>query len=295
MDKRKNPGKAYAFALMAIICWSTVASAFKIALKELNFMHLLLISNLTAILATFLILVINGKFNKIFNYNIRYHSRSVLLGFLNPFLYYIILFKAYSLLPAQIAQPLNFTWPVILTLLSIPLLRQKISAKNILALLVSFTGVFFISAQGNLINYKIIEPLGIFLALISSVIWSLFWILNMKDKRDDEIKLFFNFLFSGIYIVITCIIFSDFNFSLTVSFYAAIYSGIFEMGITFILWLKALQLSKTTDRVTNLVYIAPFLSLILIHYVLKEDIFFTSIIGLILIVLGIIIQRIRHQ
>ena len=90
-------------------------------------------------------------------------------------------------------------------------------------------------------------------------------------------------------------IFSDFNFNMTVSFYAAIYSGIFEMGITFILWLKALQLSKTTDRVTNLVYITPFLSLILIHFVLNEDIFFTSIIGLILIVLGIIIQRIRQQ
>ncbi len=294
MDKRKNTGKAYAYALMAIICWSTVASAFKIALKELNFIQLLLVSNLTAILATFLVLILNGKFHKIFNYTLRYHSRSVLLGFLNPFLYYIILFKAYSLLPAQIAQPLNFTWPVILTLLSIPLLKQKISAKNILALIVSFIGVFFISAQGNLINYKIIEPLGIFLALISSVVWSLFWIFNMKDKRDDEIKLFFNFLFSGVYIVITCIIFTDFNFNLTVSFYAAVYSGIFEMGITFILWLKALQLSKTTDQVANLVYIAPFLSLILIHFILKEDIFFTSIIGLILIVLGIIIQRIRQ-
>lgn len=295
MDKRKNPKKAYAFALLAIIFWSTVASAFKIALNELNFLHLLLISNLIAILATFLVLILNGKFQKIFSYNIKYHARSALLGFLSPFLYYIILFKAYSLLPAQIAQPLNFTWPVILTVLSIPLLGQKISVKNILALVVSFTGVFFISSQGNLINYKIIEPFGVFLALISSVVWSLFWILNMKDKRDDEIKLFFNFFFSGIYIIITCMIFSDFNFNLTVSFYAAIYSGIFEMGITFILWLKALQLSKTTDRVTNLVYIAPFLSLILIHFVLKEDIFFTSIIGLILIVLGIIIQRIRQQ
>jgi drug/metabolite transporter (DMT)-like permease len=295
MDNRKNPRKAYAFALLTIIFWSTVASAFKIALNNLNFLHLLLIANLTAILVTFFVVISTGKFHKIFNYSLRYHSRSVLLGFLNPYLYYIILFKAYSLLPAQIAQPLNFTWPVVLTILSIPLLGQKISIKNILAILVSFAGVFFISAQGNLISYKIIEPFGIFLALISSVIWSLFWILNIKDKRDDEIKLFFNFLFSGIYIVITCMIFSDFNFKLNVSFYAAIYTGIFEMGITFVFWLKALQLSKSTERVSNLIYITPFLSLIIIHFVLKEGIFFTSIIGLILIVLGIIIQQIRQK
>ena len=34
-------------------------------------------------------------------------------GFLNPFLYYIILFKAYSLLPAQEALSLNYTWPLV--------------------------------------------------------------------------------------------------------------------------------------------------------------------------------------
>ncbi len=295
MDSRKNPGKAYTCALLAVFFWSTVASAFKIALSNLNFLHLLLISNLTAIIVTFLVIISTGKFRKIFNYSIRYHARSVLLGFLNPYLYYIIIFRAYALLPAQIAQPLNFTWPVVLTVLSVPFLGQKISLKNILALFVSFAGVFFISARGNLIGYKIIEPFGIFLALISSVVWSFFWIFNIKDKRDDEIKLFFNFLFSGIYIVLTCIIFSDFNFKITASFYAAIYTGIFEMGLTFIIWLKALQFSETTDRVSNLIYITPFLSLILIHFILKEDIFFTSIIGLILIVLGIIIQQIRQQ
>ena len=37
----------------------------------------------------------------------------------------------------------------------------------------------------------------------------------------------------------------------------------FEMGITFFFWLKALQLAKTTDKVSNLVYLAPFLSLFL--------------------------------
>jgi drug/metabolite transporter (DMT)-like permease len=295
MDSRKNQGKSFAFASLTILFWSTVASAFKIALSNLNFLHLLLISNLTAILVTFLVILLSGKFHKIFNYNIRYHSRSALLGFLNPYLYYIIIFKAYSLLPAQIAQPLNFTWPVVLTILSIPLLGQKISIKNILAILISFAGVFFVAAQGNLVNYKIVEPFGIFLALISSVIWSLFWILNIKDKRDDEIKLFFNFLFSGIYIVLTCMIFSDFNFDVTISFYAAIYTGIFEMGVTFILWLKALQLAKTTVKVSNLIYVTPFLSLILIHFIIGEDIFFTSIIGLILIVLGILIQQIRRQ
>ncbi len=293
MDKDNNNRKSFVFAFLTIIFWSTVASAFKIALNDLNILHLLLISNFTAILSVFIILIISGKLYKILNYSILYHSRSLFLGFLNPYIYYIVLFKAYSLLPAQIAQPLNFTWPVVLTVMSILLLGQKISFKSILGLLTSFVGVIFISAQGNLTSYKINNPLGIFLALISSVIWSLYWIYNIKDKRDEEVKIFFNFLCSGIYIIITCLVLSDFKIMLTKGFYAAIYIGLFEMGITFIFWLKALQLSKSTDKIANLIYMTPFLSLILIHFILKEEIFITSIIGLILIVLGIIIQRFR--
>ncbi len=293
MEKTKNQKKAYFLTLLVIVFWSTVASAFKISLRNLDFLHLLLISNFTAIAVLLFTLLITGKFHLLFSYSIKYHSRSVILGFLNPYLYYIILFKAYSILPAQIAQPLNFTWPIVLTLMSVPLLGQKISARSIIAIFVCFIGVFFVSAQGMLIGYKLTDPAGMILAVSSSVIWSLFWIYNIRDRRDDEVKLFMNFLFSGIYILITCIIFSDLSIVLSAGFYAAIYVGLFEMGITYIIWIKALQMSGGTDRLASFVYITPFLSLIFIHFVLHEAIFFTSIIGLILIVLGILVQRLR--
>jgi drug/metabolite transporter (DMT)-like permease len=294
MSKADNNRKSYYYALFTVILWSTVATAFKIALNDLDILNLLLIANLTAIISTLAILVISGKFRNIFNHGIIYHSRSLFLGFLNPYVYYLVLFKAYSLLPAQIAQPLNFTWPVVLTVMSVFLLGQRVSARSIAGIIISFAGVIFISSQGNLTIIKINNPAGIVLALISAFIWSFYWIISVKDKRDEEVKIFLNFLCSGIYIVITCIVLSDFNFMLTKGFYAAIYAGLFEMGITFIIWIKALQLSKSTAKTANLIYITPFLSLVFIHFILKEEIFITSIIGLILIVLGILIQRFRQ-
>ena len=293
MVKTESQRKAYFLTSLVIVFWATVASAFKISLRDLDFLHLLLISNFTAIAVLLFTLVITGKITLLLSYSIKYHSRSVILGFLNPYLYYIVLFKAYSLLPAQIAQPLNFTWPVVLTLLSVPLLGQKISARSIIAILICFTGVFFVSAQGKLSGYKLTDPAGMSLAAGSSVIWSLFWIFNIRDKREDVVKLFMNFFFSGIYILITCIIFSDLKFSPGTGFYAAIYVGLFEMGITYIIWLKALQMSGGTDRLAGFVYITPFLSLIFIHFILNEAIFLTSIIGLILIVLGILVQKLH--
>ena len=37
-------------------------------------------------------------------------QQSLLPGLLNPCLYYLVLFKAYELLPAQQAQALNYSW-----------------------------------------------------------------------------------------------------------------------------------------------------------------------------------------
>jgi drug/metabolite transporter (DMT)-like permease len=72
---------------------------------------------------------------------------------------------------------------------------------------------------------------------------------------------------------------------------ASVYIGIFEMGITFLFWLKALQMASTTDKVSNLVYLAPFISLVFVHFILHEPVYYTTPAGLLLIISGILIQN----
>ena len=72
----------------------------------------------------------------------------------------------------------------------------------------------------------------------------------------------------------------------------AIYIGLFEMGVTFLVWLRALKLAKTTAHIANLVLLAPFFSLVAIHFVAGEEVFSSTIIGLLLIIGGIILQKI---
>jgi len=67
------------------------------------------------------------------------------------------------------------------------------------------------------------------------------------------------------------------------------------MGITFWFWLKALQMASSTDKVSNLVYIAPFLSLVFVHFILHEPVYYTTPAGLILIISGIWIQNIKTR
>ena len=63
------------------------------------------------------------------------------------------------------------------------------------------------------------------------------------------------------------------------------------MGITFFFWLKALQLAETSDKISNLVYLAPFLSLVFIHFIINEPVYYTTPAGLLLIISGIYIQN----
>ncbi len=289
MDKTRQ---SYIYALLAILFWSTVPTAFKLSLAELPILHMLTIASLTSTLVLFLILLKERKVSLLKTSTPGDLFNSALLGLINPFLYYLILLRAYQLLPAQVAQPLNMIWPIILVFLSVPILKQKIAAKSFLALFISFAGVYIISSQGKPLQPGTADLRGVLLATGSSVFWAFYFILNVRDKRDEAVKLFLNFLFGSICLTTVLAIKGEWpdNISLR-GIASSVYVGIFEMGITFYFWLKGLQLAETTDRVSNLVYLAPFLSLIFVHFILHEPVYFTTPAGLLLIISGILIQN----
>lgn len=284
--------KAYIYGLSTVLLWSTVASAFKITLRHMDHLQLLLYASLFSTLVLALILTVQGRLGLIFSYSKKQYLRSASLGFLNPFLYYLLLFKAYDLLPAQEAQPLNYTWAVTLALLSIPLLKQRLSINDILAVFISYSGVLVISTHGNLFDFEFSNPVGAALALISTIIWALYWIYNTKDDRDPAAGLLLNFLFGLPFVFLACVMFS----SLRVDFFGllgALYVGVFEMGLTFVLWLLALKHSENTSKVGNLIFLSPFLSLVFIHFFVGETILPSTYIGLGLIVLGLTVQSLK--
>ncbi len=262
--------KAYIFALATILFWSTMSSAFKLTLQHIDFKLMLLLAVLCSVILLFSILLIQGKLKSLSQLSIKQIGNSAIMGLLNPFAYYLILFKAYDLLPAQIAGTLNYFWPVVLVLLSIPILKQKINYKSIVALFISFFGIVIISTQGHIFKMEFSSPQGVFLALISAVFWALYWIMNMKDERDEVSKLFLNFCFGLVYVFLVVIIWEKIKFPSIEGIAGSIYIGLFEMGITYILWLKALSLSENTAKVSNLVYLSPFIALLIIRLTVKE-------------------------
>lgn len=288
-----NPKKAYMFALTSVFLWSTVASAFKISLRYLSPIELLFFASITSVIVLSIILLIQGKLPLLKESSKADWYFSAKFGFLNPFLYYLVLLHAYDLLPAQQAQAINYTWAITLTLLSIPLLKQKITRFEVIAVVIGYVGVVVIGSGGSFSALGAGSIKGIFLAILSTIIWALYWIYNTKDRRDPIVGLLMNFIcglpFIFIYLLIE-------NRSLTIDIieinglFGAVYIGVFEMGIAFVCWLFAMKVTKDTVNIANLIFLSPILSLFFIHYFVGERILPTTIIGLALILLGLAIQ-----
>jgi len=287
--------KATLYALSAVLLWSTVATAFKLSLDYISPLQLLLIASGTSVIVLGIMLYFQGKLKVLRSLSSVQLGRMVLLGALNPFVYYLVLFQAYNLLPAQEAQPLNYTWALMLAYLSVWILKQRISWQDIIAGLVCYSGVLIIVTRGDVWRLEFSNPLGVTLALGSTVLWALFWIYNTKWAIEPIVGLWINFT-SGFVLTLIWATYSGALVAMPLQgVLSAVYVGVFEMGVTFFLWLQAMRLTTQTAKIANLIFLSPFLSLIFIALFLGESILPSTLIGLVLIVSGLLLQRTKKK
>ena len=287
MNRRHS---AILHALAAVLLWSTVASAFKLTLRHTDRYAMLAGSVAISCAVLFVLAAAGGKLRSAFS-DRRGLLRSAALGFLNPFLYYMLLFTAYDRLSAQEALALNYTWPVMLVLLAVPILRQPLTVRMCAALAVSFTGVVLVVTGGDVRHLAFSDPVGVATALASAVIWALYWLATVRDRRDETAKLFLAFLFGGIYCAAAWPFLGGSTRITLPAIAGMAYIGLFEMGITFLLWLRALRLTDSAARIGNLVFLSPFLSLIFVSRFVGERIAPGTVVGLAFIIAGILFGR----
>ncbi|WP_434633910.1 DMT family transporter [Chromobacterium sp. CV08] len=283
--------KAYAFGLGAVLAWSTVASAFKLSLQHQSPMQLVLYASAASLLALLSILAWQRRLPELAAACRRHWKASLLFGAVNPFVYYLVLFQAYSLLPAQEAQAINYTWALTMTLLAVPLLKQRLRAQDAVAALVCYLGVLVIGTRGQLLALHFSNRLGVMLALASTLLWAGYWIFNTRDSREPVLGLTLNFAFSLPLSLAWCAWHGQLVPPSWQGLAGAAYVGALEMGFTFVLWLSAMKLTRNTASIANLIFLSPLLSLLLIHLIVGEPILPSTLFGLALILGGLATQK----
>jgi drug/metabolite transporter (DMT)-like permease len=283
--------RAYLYGLSAVLAWSTVATAFKISLAHLTPAQLVFYASATSFAVLLGVLGVQGRLAELPQALRQHWRRSMLLGAVNPFIYYLVLFQAYALLPAQEAQAINYTWALTMTLLAIPLLHHKPQRHDLLAALICYGGVLVIATRGQLLALHFSNAAGLGYALVSTLLWAGYWIFNAKDDREPVLGLALNFGFSLPMSALWCAAGDGFGNLNGTALLGSAYVGVLEMGLTFVAWLMAMKLTESTARIANLIFLSPLLSLVLIHFFVGETIYPSTFMGLGLILAGLFLQK----
>ncbi|MDP6376344.1 MAG: DMT family transporter [Pseudomonadales bacterium] len=287
MDNQHQQRRAFAYGLSAVALWSTVATGFKLGLQIMAPAQLLLIGTCISTAIFWAAALRTGQTRL----TVTGRKHALLFALINPFAYYLVLFEAYDRLPAHVAQPLNYTWAIVLAILAVPWLGQRLSLRTTTGIGVGYAGVLVLLSQGNFTRMPSTDWLGVGLALFSTLLWAGYWLMNTRTREPPVALMAWSFLYSLPLLAIACAIGPGLpRLSVPALAYGA-WVGCIELGFTFLLWQQALRLTDNAARIGQLIFLAPFLSFAMIATVLGEAIHFTSIVGLAIIVTGLFITR----
>lgn len=280
--------QAVLFGLGAVALWSTVATAFKVALTWMSPIELMWLAVLVSWLLMGALVIKRGDMPSALRTGWR---TAAWAGLMNPVAYYLVLFAAYDRLPGQEAMALNYTWALTMAFLAVPLLGQRLTRMDVIAGLVAYAGVWVIATRGAFFNVAFADAIGVVLALVSTLIWALYWLLNVRDRRPPLSGQWQNFSVGLPVLTVMLVYGPGFQWHGWPAMGAGIYVGLFEMGIAFIWWQLAVHKVSRTAKVSNLIFLSPPVSLVLLFLVVGEPILPSTLVGLLLILLGLMLQQ----
>ena len=296
--------RATLLALLAVGLWSTVATGFKLGLQVLAPLQLLLAGGLVST-AFFWVLAWRRRRWRLSGRELRL---AAVLGLMNPFAYYVVLFAAYDRLPAQVAQPLNYTWAMAMAVLAWPILGQRLAWRTLAGVALGYLGVLIVLRPGGVFDPLIgmgasqpdagpvadsvsMDPVGVALALGSTLIWATYWLVQARSKTDGVGLMAWSFLFGTGATAVVCAFGPGWPPWTGATLVFGAWVGLVEMGVAFLLWRQALALTQNAARIGQLIYLSPLLSFVLIAAVLGERIHPASVLGLLVIIAGLLLTN----
>ncbi|WP_025270649.1 DMT family transporter [Hippea sp. KM1] len=280
--------KALAAVFICIISWAFIPIASKEILRGMNNYAMLFFSNIISALVLGVYLFAQNGIGALKKYSAKDYFIMSFLGFLGSFLFYVFLYKAFSLASAQEVFIINYTWPILITVFGFFILKERATLISLLAITISFLGVIVIATKGNLSTLKLTNLYADMLALLAATCFALFSVLGKKVKYEQKTAVFVYFLSASIFSLATVKYFRIRLIDTNTLFWLFINGAIIN-GVSYIFWFYALKKAKTA-LVSNLVYLTPLFSLIFISLILKERIEPYSIAALFLIMAGIGLQ-----
>ena len=293
--KTNKTAKSFFFLGLCILSWGLIPVVTKYILIELNNLQMLFYSTIFSCIVLGGIVLFQKKTSVVATYSIHDYAKVGVLGFLGTYLYYVLLYGALALTSASEGFILAYTWPMLVIILAFPLLREKLTIKKLCSIFISFLGIVVIVTHGSIFTLSFTSLQGDILALGGAGVFALFSVLGKKYQYDQVVSVFIYFVTALVFITPTLLLFSSLKMPSFHVWLWLLLNGFLVNGVSYIFWFKALEYGDTSV-ISNALYLTPFLSLVYIALFLGEQILLSTVVGLVIIVVGIVLQSVNlHQ
>ena len=283
--------KLYTAIVLSMIFWSFSFIWTRVAI--LSFLPMTLIT-LRLIIASVLLFVVGrltGKFQMVRKKDIKMF---LLLALFEPFIYYVGETYGLTLVESTLASVIVSTIPLFAPLLAFVVLGEKISLANILGILVSLTGVFFVIYEPNGGFHA--NPWGVallFLAVFAAICYAT-TLRKISSYYNTLNVIFYQSLFGLLYFIPTFLIVDASKISsMKVSgeaLLALFMLSVFASVIAFVLFAWAVR-KVGVSRTNVFVNLIPVFTAILAWFILNENITLLKWIGIVVVVGGLFVSQ----
>lgn len=281
--------RSFIYAIGAVIMWGTMATMSKLLQGSMDSLTVLFY---TCFFASLMLAVYNGakgKLKLLFKLPKSTVIRMAVIGSLGVFFYNLLFYMGSARMPAQQAMVVNDLWPALIIVFSCFLLKEKMTMAKAAAVVLSFIGIIVVVTNGNFRSFRFESMAGIVFCLMDAVCYALYSVLGKRETYDKGLAVFVAYASGTVFALAGSVLFGHFSLPEGKQLTGLIYNGIVCNALPYLLWAFALD-NGNTAVIANLAYLAPFVSLLVTHFVLGEEITIWSVLGLVLIVSGILLQ-----
>lgn len=281
----KNKHKGTIYVLLCVILWALIPVVAKMGQQRLDNHQFLFWSSLVSFTVLAISVLATGNLSTIKSYSAREWLFYIFLGLLGTYIYYLFLYLGYASAVGMEVLVIQYSWPILIVILSIFILKEQLTAQKIIAISLGFLGVLIVLSKGDIQNINIKNIAVITLVGAGAICFALFSVLSKTIKREPLGVITIYFLTACIASFFSMLGFSEFALPSQSDILPILLNGILVNGFSYVFWLLALKHAEAS-YLAPFTFITPILSAI--YLILFFDVPFISAygIGLALVILG---------
>ncbi|PFO18859.1 multidrug transporter [Priestia megaterium] len=278
------------YALMSISFWGISFVSTKAVLDKLDPYTLLVLR--FGIGALFLLVLLVLKRYPL-NIPLKYIPHLIVLGILGVFVHQVIQATALLTINASAAGWIISFSPVFTVILSVFFLHEKMTVLKASGMIVAIIGVLLVTTSNNQQSFQLSINVGYLLMILSTLNWAIYSVLLKRlHIQLPSLVVTFYMCLIGFTLTTPFLVrnkgWEMMPFLTNVEWAHLLFLGVFVSGVAYWYWAKALEVLEAS-QVSVFLYLEPVATLVTAILLLQEKIIPVSIVGGIIIIIGVIL------